>query len=44
VVLNPAGTERLLASGRSSAADSAALGREVAERLLEQGAARLISG
>jgi hydroxymethylbilane synthase len=43
VVLNPAGTERLLASGRSSAADSAALGREVAERLLRQGAGRLIS-
>jgi hydroxymethylbilane synthase len=43
VVLNPTGTERLIASGRSLTADPAALGREVAERLLQQGAARLIA-
>lgn len=44
VVLNPAGTERLFASARSRASDPSALGRQVAERLLEQGAGRLIAG
>jgi hydroxymethylbilane synthase len=43
VVLNPAGTERLFASTRATA-DAAALGQEVADRLLRQGAARLIVG
>jgi hydroxymethylbilane synthase len=43
VVLNAAGTERLFASGRATA-DAAALGREVADRLLQQGAGRLIAG
>src|SRR5262249_15529400 len=43
VVLNPAGTERLTASTRGPSVDPGAVGREVAERLLEQGAARLIS-
>jgi hydroxymethylbilane synthase len=44
VVLNPAGTERLFASDRRSTADASALGQEVAERLLQHGAGRLITG
>ncbi len=43
VVLNPAGTERLFTSGRGIT-DAAALGQEVADRLLQQGAGRLIAG
>jgi hydroxymethylbilane synthase len=42
VVNSPDGKERLFASERGPAVDSAALGREVAERLLAQGADRLI--
>jgi hydroxymethylbilane synthase len=43
VVLNLSGTERLFASGRTTA-DAGSLGREVAEQLLQQGAGRLIAG
>jgi hydroxymethylbilane synthase len=44
VVLSVDGHQRLAASGRSPAADAAALGRRVAERLLAQGAGELIEG
>jgi hydroxymethylbilane synthase len=43
VVLSPEGRQRLSAEGRDSPANSAALGCAVAERLLQQGAGRLIA-
>ncbi len=43
VVFSPAGAQRIFAAGRGVAEDPAALGREVAERLLQQGADRLIA-
>jgi hydroxymethylbilane synthase len=42
VVFSPDGKERLFAEGRGPTVDSARLGQEVAERLLAQGADRLI--
>lgn len=42
VVLSPDGNRRIFAEGRGSTVDSAQLGEEVAERLLAQGADRLI--
>jgi porphobilinogen deaminase len=42
VVLHREGTERLFASGRGAAEKADGLGREVADRLLAQGADRLI--
>jgi hydroxymethylbilane synthase len=43
VVLSPDGTQRVFADGYDSAANAEALGRIVAERLLQQGAGRLIT-
>jgi hydroxymethylbilane synthase len=43
VVFSPNGRERIFAEGREPAVDSALLGLEVAERLLAQGAERLIA-
>src|SRR5262245_5937531 len=43
VVLSPDGKKRLSASGSDRVADAAALGRNVAANLLEQGAAELIA-
>jgi hydroxymethylbilane synthase len=42
VVLSPEGRERIFAAGRGSTANSVSLGQEVADRLLAQGADRLI--
>jgi hypothetical protein len=42
VVLDPAGRERLTARGTGDAADALALGSEVADTLLRQGAGRHI--
>jgi hydroxymethylbilane synthase len=42
VVLSPNGRERIFAEGRGPAASSVRLGQEVADRLLAQGADRLI--
>jgi hydroxymethylbilane synthase len=44
VVLSPDGRQRVIAEGRDSTANAEALGRAVAERLLQQGAAGLIAG
>jgi hydroxymethylbilane synthase len=43
VVLSPEGRQRVFAEGRDSTADARALGRVVAERLLQQGAGQLIA-
>lgn len=43
VVYSSDGKERIFAAGRGAAAIAAAVGREVAERLLAQGADRLIN-
>lgn len=43
VVLSPDGTERLVANGTANAQNAVALGRQVAEELHQQGAARLIA-
>jgi hydroxymethylbilane synthase len=43
VVLNPDGTQRLVASDAASPVDTIALGRRVADALLAQGAAELIA-
>jgi hydroxymethylbilane synthase len=43
VVLSPDGKQRVFADGRDSTANAEALGHVVAERLLQQGAGRLIA-
>ena len=43
VVFSPDGRQRIFAEGRGDVVGAAALGCEVAERLLQQGADRLIN-